>query len=65
MNNTFILSFSVAVGSIIMLILNLLLFGNSLATMILGTSTALNCAVLATHYKQESVEVLKRLFGRK
>lgn len=65
MHSPFILSFSVAVGSIIMLILNLIFFGNSIATMILGASTALNCAVLASSYREESVEALKRLFGRR
>lgn len=65
MNNLFILSFSVATGSIIMLVLNLIFFTNSFATTILGASTVLNCAVLATYYKEESLEALKRLFGRK
>lgn len=64
MNNLFLISFSVAAGSIIMLILNLIFFGSSIATTILGASTALNCAVLATHYREESLETLKRIFGK-
>lgn len=65
MNNPFILSFSVAIGSLVMLILNIIFFGSSIATTILGASTALNCAVLSKFYREESVEALKRLFGRK
>ncbi|GGF76691.1 hypothetical protein GCM10010912_22250 [Paenibacillus albidus] len=65
MNNAFILSFSVAVGSIVMLILNLIFFGSSIATTILGASTALNCAVLSTFYREESLETLKRMFGKR
>lgn len=64
MNNLFILSFSVAIGSIAMLILNIILFGSSIATTILGASTMLNCAVLATYYREESAEALKRIFRK-
>lgn len=64
MDTRFILSFSIAIGSIIMIILNLIFFGNGYATMFLGFTTALNLAVLASSYPDETKEALRRIFWR-
>jgi hypothetical protein len=65
LNKLFIFAFSSAIGSIVMIILNLIFYGNTLATGILAASTALNCAMLWTFHREETVDALKRIFWRK
>jgi hypothetical protein len=48
-----------------MIILNLIFYGNTLATGILAASTALNSAMLWTFHREETVDALKRIFWRK
>lgn len=64
MSNLFIFSFSLVAGSLIMLVLNLIFYGNSFATTILAASTAINCYFLMTTYKTETKEALKKIFWR-
>lgn len=64
MDSRFIFSFSLGVGSLVMLVLNLIFFGNSFATMLLGTSTALNFAVMGSFYPDHTKEALKKIFWR-
>jgi hypothetical protein len=60
----FAFSFSLFIGSIIMLVLNLIFYGNSMATLILAASSSFNFATLSTAYKKETIAALKRIFWR-
>lgn len=64
MDSRFILSFSIGVGSLIMLVLNLIIFGNSFVTLLLGASIALNFAVMISFYPEDTKKALKRIFWR-
>lgn len=57
-------TFSLVAGSLIMIVFNLIFYGSSIATIILAASTAINTAFLATTYKNESIDALKRIFCR-
>ncbi|MCA0757004.1 hypothetical protein KP806_18240 [Paenibacillus sp. N4] len=65
MSTLFIITFSLVAGSLIMLVLNLIFYGNSYATAILAATTAINCYFLMTAYKVETKEALKKIFWKK
>lgn len=64
MDSRFIFSFSLGIGSLVMLVLNLVFFGNSFASLLLGASTALNFAVMGSLYPENTKEALKKIFWR-
>ncbi|BFT74466.1 hypothetical protein [Paenibacillus sp. P36] len=61
-NTMFAWTFSLVVGSIIMLVLNVLFYGSNFATVFLAVSTAINAAFLSTTYRAETLKALKKLF---
>ncbi|PYY29722.1 hypothetical protein [Paenibacillus illinoisensis] len=63
MDKHFVLSFSVGVGSLAMLVLNLVFF-NSVATLLLGTSIAFNFATMVKYYPKDFKVAMKKVFWR-
>ncbi|NOU98784.1 hypothetical protein [Paenibacillus planticolens] len=61
-NKMFAWTFSLVVGSIIMLVLNVLFYGSNFATVFLASTTAINAAYLSTTYRVETIKTLKKLF---
>lgn len=56
---------SLMVGSFLMIILNAVFEGRTIATVILVVATAVNAAHLTTTYREEMKVILSRMFWKK
>lgn len=61
----FLFTFSLVVGSLVMIILNVIFYGSNFATMFLAASTAVNLAILLTTYWEDTKELMRKLFTKK
>ncbi|MFS0873057.1 hypothetical protein [Paenibacillus xylanilyticus] len=64
MDRHLMVSFSVGVGSLVMLVLNLIFYGDSFATLLLGASIAFNFATMIKYYPKDFKIAMKKIFWR-
>lgn len=62
MDRHFMVSFSVGVGSLVMLVLNLIFYGDNVASLLLGASIAFNFVTMIKYYPKDFKIAMKKVF---
>ena len=63
-NILFAWTFSLTVGSILMVVLNLIFYGSRPVTIVLLMITAINAAFLMTTYRNDTIKIFKDIFKK-